>query len=432
MKKIFVNLLVFTAALFILSGCFDVKRDIKMYPNGTGMENVTVTLDKDFFDKMQTLASLDASGRWKKKLDTLMNNTLLENGTRADIMRTSGTSLKELTVTNKDDGGKEIAFQYFFDDPGVLVKIIKETTFSISNQLPVSIASVKFLDENGNLTFKYISRKADRSIGDSLAVSVFQNSFAAKYLTLNIDFPFEVTETNATTRSGNILTWETSMQTIMFDQATDTAGFTKDPNVDLPYAEKVDRTIGRVSQKDNPLIRVQLYNANKEPVKVGTGIILKEGELVTNFALMDLMGGGGFFSIILPNDSLAGVDDMQEGDIVKKEDLVFLRFNNIEKTKTYRIASMEGVTYGNKVKLFYYPNTLSSVVYSMDCTVTGVKKWTSSTSAIEIKPSKPITIEGGAVYNDAGEFLGMVTQEFNGEVGKLYVVPAAYIRSKMK
>ena len=77
----------------------------------------------------------------------------------------------------------------------------------------------------------------------------------------------------------------------------------------------VDRTIGRVSQKDNPLIRVQLYNANKEPVKVGTGIVLKDGELVTNFALMDILGGGGFFSIILPNDSLAGVDDMKESDL---------------------------------------------------------------------------------------------------------------------
>jgi hypothetical protein len=432
MKKIFIKLFVLAASVSVLTGCFDVKREIKMYPNGGGTENVTVILDKDFFDKMQTLASVDNSGRWKRKLDTLMNNDLLQNGIRADIQRTPGTSLKDLTVTNKGDGSKEITFQYVFDDPGVLVKIIKEVTFSFSNQLPVNFSTIKFLDENGNLTFKYVTRKADRSFTDSLALNIFSGSFAGKRLTQTIDFPFDVKESNASIASGNSLTWDASMESIMFDQVTDTAALTKDPSVDLPYAEKVDRTIGRVSQKDNPLIRVQLYNANKEPVKVGTGIILKDGMLVTNFALMNLLGGGGFFSVILGNDSLAGVDEMQESDLVQKEDLVFLRFNNFEKTKTYKFASLEGVTYGSKVKIFYFPNTLSSVVYSMDGMIAGVKKWTGNTSAIEVKPSKPISLEGGAVFNEAGEFVGMITNEFNGEVGKFYLVPAAYIRSKMK
>lgn len=432
MKKVLIKSLVLFTLAFVLTGCFDIKRDIKMFPNGGGTENVIVTLDKDFFDKMQTLASVDNSGRWKRKLDTLMNNDLLQNGVRADIQRTPGTSIKELVVTTKDDGSKQISIQYSFDDPGVLVKIIKEATFSFSNQLPVSFASMKFLDENGNLTFKYVTRKAERSFSDSLAMSIFSSSLASKSVSTTIDFPFEVTESNATTKSGNMLTWETSMQTILYDQANDTAALTKDPSVDLPYAEKVDRTIGRVSQKDNPLIRVQLYNANKEPVKVGTGIVLKDGELVTNFALMDILGGGGFFSIILPNDSLAGVDDMKESDLVSKEDLVFLRFNNSEKTKTYKFASMDAITYGSKVKIFYYPNTLSSVVYSMDGMVAGVKKWTSNTSVIEVKPSKPISIEGGAVFNEAGEFMGMITTQFNGEVGKFYIIPAAFIRSRMQ
>ena len=71
MKNVLVkSLVLFTFALF-LSGCFDVKREIKMFPNGGGTENVTVTLDKDFFDKMQTLASVDNSGRWKRKLDII-------------------------------------------------------------------------------------------------------------------------------------------------------------------------------------------------------------------------------------------------------------------------------------------------------------------------------------------------------------------------
>ena len=89
----------------------------------------------------------------------------------------------------------------------------------------------------------------------------------------------------------------------------------KDPTLELTYAERVDRSIGKVSQKDNPLIRVQVYNRNKEPVKIGTGVVLKDGLLVTNFKLMNLIEGAGFFSVILPSDSLAGIDDMTDKDL---------------------------------------------------------------------------------------------------------------------
>ena len=62
MKNLFVKFIILFASAAAFIGCFDVKREIKMFPNGGGTENVTVTLDKDFFDKMHTLASIDNSG----------------------------------------------------------------------------------------------------------------------------------------------------------------------------------------------------------------------------------------------------------------------------------------------------------------------------------------------------------------------------------
>jgi hypothetical protein len=222
------------------------------------------------------------------------------------------------------------------------------------------------------------------------------------------------------------------MYDLLFNQVEMTAELTKPEGLDMPYVEKVDKTVGKVSQKDNPLIRVSIYNGNKEEVKIGTGIILRQmkgvSTLVTNFGLMNLIGGGGFFSVRLNSDSLAGIDDMRDNDIDKKQDLVFLRFGGGENAKTFKFATMESVTYGAKVKVYYYPNTLSPVVYSMDGSVTGVKKWTAKTSVIEIKPNKPLAPEGGAVFNEAGEFVGMITKAYEGEVGKIYLIPAAYIR----
>jgi hypothetical protein len=423
---------VLLAVSFFLTGCFDVKREIKMYPNGSGLENIYVTLDKEFFEKMQTLAETDKTGKWRKKLDTLNDNGLLENGIRTDIQRVGGTSVKEIKVTNKEDGSKEIFIQYFFDEPNVLVKVTNEVTFTWSNQVPVQFCILKFIyDDQGNLTYKLTTRKAERYFNDELMHSVFSSMYSYKTIAYTIEFPFEVKESNAKTSSGNSLTWEMTMQTAIYDQQVDTASLVKDPELDLTYAEKIDRTIGKVSQKDNPLIRVQVYNRNKEPVKIGTGVVLKDGLLVTNFNLMNLIEGAGFFSVILPTDSLAGIDEMTEKDLDQKQDLVFLRFGAPEKFKPIIYEQSSNVKYGDKVKLFYYPNTLSSVVYSMEGTISGTKKWTKKTKLVEIKPAKPISLEGGAVFMENGRFLGMLTTAYEGEVGKLYVVPGDYIKTKI-
>lgn len=435
MKKVkftkFILLSFLPVILFLSSGCFDVKRDIKMNPDGSGDENLYVTLDKEFFERMDILATSDASGKWKKRADSIKNNSMIEDRIKIDMGRVGGTSVKEVKVTDNADGSKEIFLQYHFDEPIVLLKVIKECTFTWSNQLPVQFSTLKFQYDEGDLFFKHTTRKAERSFDDELMNSVFSPTYPAKRVTYTIEFPFDVKESNAMTSAGRMLTWEMTMENIMFNQQTDTASLVKDPTLELTYAEKIDRSIGKVSQKENPLIRVQVYNRNKEPVKIGSGVVLKEGLLVTNFELMNLIEGAGFFSVILPSDSLAGIDDMTEKDLDQKQDLVFLRYGAPDKFKSIKYAALSSAKYGDKVKLFYYPNTLSSVVYSMDGMMSAVKKWTNNTSVIEIKPNKPISLEGGAVFNEAGDFLGMITKAYDGEVGKIYLVPAEYIKSQI-
>jgi hypothetical protein len=434
MKKVkftkFILLSFLPVFLFISSGCFDVKREIVMNPDGSGDENLYVTLDKEFFERMNILATSDATGKWKKRADSVNDNTMIENRIKMDMGRVGGTSVKEVKVTSNADGTKEIFLQYHFDEPIVLLKVIKECTFSWSNQLPVQFSTLKFQYDEGDLFFKHTTRKAERSFDDELMNSVFSPTYASKKVSYSIEFPFDVKESNAMTSSGRILTWEMTMENIMFNQQTDTASLVKDPTLELTYAEKIDRSIGKVSQKENPLIRVQVYNRNKEPVKIGTGVVLKDGLLVTNFELMNLIEGAGFFSVILPSDSLAGIDEMTERDLDQKQDLVFLRYGAPDKFKPIKYATVSSAKYGDKVKLFYYPNTLSSIVYSMDGMMSAVKKWTNNTSLIEIKPNKPISLDGGAVFNEAGEFLGMITKAYEGEVGKIYLVPAEYIKSQ--
>ena len=435
MKKYFISLLFLTTACTFFTGCFDINRSIKFFPNGGGTETAVITFNKDFFNKIQLLASQDP--KWKKRADTLNNNTLFEAGFRADVMRTSGTSVKDLIITDLPDGGKQVTLTYTFDEPSVLVRIVKEATSRYTNGLNIIYDLLKFTEDESGLKFKNTVRNASRQFDDSLSLSMFSSSLATNKITQQIEFAFDVTASNAQTQSDDkkTQTWETNMYDVLYNQVEMTADLQKPEGLDLPYVEKVDKSVGKVSQKDNPLIRVSIYNGNKEEVKIGTGIILKQMKgittLVTNFQLMNVVEGGGFFSVKLNSDSLAGIDDMTERDVDQKQDLVFLRFSGAEVAKTYKFATMESIIYGTKVKVYYYPNSLSPVVYSMDAMISGNKKWTANTTVIEIKPNKPLSPEGGAVFNEAGEFVGMITKAFDGEVGKIYLVPAAYIRMKV-
>lgn len=424
MKRKYFLLLLF---LPLLSGCVDITRDIKLFPNGSGSDKVSFTIDKSVFDTYQTYIAQDQSGKARDQFNLLGNSTLFQNKMTEAIQKISGVSLKDLTVTDKPDGSKAVSIYYTFDDPQALVAAVRQISGPFSNGLNVNYTTIKFFDEGDKLRFKNVLRNATRSFDDSLEQAVFSSLNQSKNVSYSIEFPFEVYTSNGTT-SGNTVSWSVPVQSILYDQAELNAEMKREPGIDLPYADKVDKTVEKIDKNKSPLIRVQVYNANQEPVKVGTGIIVGEDLVVTNFYLLNLIEGQGYFSIVLNNDSLAGVDEMRKNDVVPSLDLVYLRFANVEKVKTMRYVPLEEVTAGKKVKILYYPNPLSSTVYSMDASVTQQKKWQND-RVIEIKPTKPLGIEGGAVFNENGEFIGMVTQAYNGEVGKIYVVPGMYIRS---
>jgi trypsin-like peptidase len=412
-------------------GCFDIKREIKIFPNGSGEEKISVTVESSVADILKTYAAEDKTGKGQKILNFLMNNDLLQSELTVDMQKMPGISLKEVQISPKDNGSKEILIRYTFDAPATLVRVVKETTNFLSNEQNVSFTLLKFFDEGDAVRFRYLLRNASRGYDDSLALNLFSSLLQSKRVYFSIDMPFEVQSSNALYQTGNALNWDFPISDILYSQAEMTAVMKRETGLDLPFAEKIDKTTEAVSKSKNPLVRIVLYNANKEEVKNGTGIVLKDGLAVTNYRLMTIMEGQGYFSIKLPNDSLAGVDEMRETDYEKKSDIVFFRFNNMDPAKTLRLAPLSDVSVTQKVKIYYFPNTLGGTAYSMDGTVSGIKSWGKTNKIIEVKPTKPLGIEGGAVFTENGDLVGMITIAYSGEVGKLYVVPSDYIRAKL-
>ncbi|MFI5145383.1 MAG: hypothetical protein ACHQJ4_07280 [Ignavibacteria bacterium] len=428
MKESIIKYLVLFSFLVSFAGCFDVKREIKLYPNGGGEEKIHITLDKEFFEVLNTYASQDQTGKAKEKLAIVSVNENFQPKIYGELLKTGNTSVQDCTITDKPDGSKEIYIDYTFDEPNAIIRVVGSLTNWFANNPEVVYSGSKFTDESGVIKYKNFYKNASRAFNDDLANSLFQSLMMSHRVEETINFPFHVTATNANSQSENSCTWSFSINDAMFNSVELTAEMDKPGDIDLPYAEKIEKIV-KVDQKSNPLIRVMVYNANKEWVKTITGIVIKDDELVTSFKLMDLIEGQGYFSVRLNNDSLAGIDEMHEGDLDQSMDLCFLRFGNFEKVKPLKYAPIE-VTPGASVKIMYHPNTLSSVVYIMDATMVGTQKM-SGNYIYEIKPKKPISLEGGAVFNDNGEFMGMITTAFNGEVGKLYVVPGLYIKTRI-
>jgi hypothetical protein len=434
MKKIIFSLILFLLTIVLISGCVDVKRDIKIYPNGTGTENVYVTLSPQFYEILKSYAEQDNSGNGKKYQNVLTDESQLIQTITADFQKASGTQMKDIKVTTLQDGSKEIHLEYIFDNPQVLFGIVKTISFPYTNKLNVIWSTIKFLDDNTKLNFKWIMRKADRSFSDSLGQALFSPVINSTRTYINLEMPFTVYTSNAHSQSENVLRWDFLNSDILLGQVEMTAEMERVRGIDLPFADKPSKE-EKVSQNVNPMIRVQIYNANQEPVKIVAGIIVQHTDkadlIATNFSMMNLVDGGGFFSVRRNDDSLAGIDDMKPEDLDQSVDLVFLRFNNNEKVKPLKWASLD-VTPGQKVKIFYYPNALSPVVYSLEGTAIGLKKWKKNNKILEIKPSKPLSPEGGAIFNENGEFMGLITKAYEGEVGRIYAIPSMYIKTRIK
>lgn len=424
------KLLSFLFLFFLLAsqGCFDIRREIKIYPNGSGEEKIYVTISKGTIDM---LSNYNGSNMAIKKQIVLLTGDVMQSEITANIQHAPGISLKDVQLTTSPDGSKEIFIHYTFDEPTALVRTIKEMTYNLSNLQNVNFTLLKFTDEGEEVKFKYLLRNASRGFDEEL-LNVFSAPIQSSRVAYTIELPFEVLSTNSTSQSGNSLSWNFALSDVLFQEAEMTAAMKREPGLDLPFAEKIDKSVQQVTGSKNPLIRLQVYNANKEPVKIGSGIILKDGVMVANFKLLTLVEGQSYFSVVLNDGQLAGIDEMRETDYDRKLDFAFFRFNNNEPSKTLKIAALSDVKVTENVKIYYHPNTLGPTVYSMEGTVTGIKAWGKQNRIIEVKPAKPLGIEGGAVFKENGDLIGMVTSVYEGEVGKLYVIPGEYIRAKLR
>ena len=434
MKTTIIKFLLLIPLIFSLSGCFDVKREISYFANGGGEEKLAITIDKEFFTTLQSFASQEGNSRIRSMLDTVMTDDLLQPRLYKEVQKAINTSIKEVIIKVNPDGSKEIDINYSFDDPACIVRIVSAATGWFATNPELVYSSAKFSIDSGEVRFRQSIISAFRAFNYDLENSSFKNMMLSKNVTQDIKFPFDITTTNAMSQQGNTCSWTYSLYDALYGKVEALANMTLPEGLDLPYAEKIVH-IEKVDTKSNPLVRIMIYNPNKEWVKTISGVTIKDDKgvtiLVTSLKMLNIIEGQGYWSVKMNNDELAGIDEMRENDTDPKMDLCFLRFSNFERIKSLNFASSY-VTTGQKVKIFYHPSASAPVTYIIDGVLTGTTQMSGNT-IYEIKPDKllPNDAGGGAIFNMDGQFLGMLTDSYIGDVSKIYAIPASYIKTKI-
>ena len=207
MKKIYKQLLLLLPFVILFSSCVDITRNIVINKDGTGSEKMTVNLSRQFFKMMQGLAAMDTTRKKDVYDDSEIISQINDNFKKSEFV--SGMNVN--SVTNADSS-KTLSINYNFSNISVLALDMEKLSGG-------SDSLIYLREENGNMKFFYklVNEDNENQASDSTDKSMDEftkKMFEGKTFTVNIEFPYDVISTNATTQEGRKLTWVFPMDVI--------------------------------------------------------------------------------------------------------------------------------------------------------------------------------------------------------------------------
>ncbi|MBS1515707.1 MAG: hypothetical protein JSS63_11790 [Bacteroidetes bacterium] len=207
MKKIYKQILFLLPFVVLFSSCVDITRNIVINKNGTGKETMTVNLSSQFFRMMQALASLDTTKKTNPYDDTEIISQINSSFKNSEYI--SGMNVNSALNA---DSSKTLTVNYNFSKISVLA-------LDMNNLSGNGDSLIYLREENGNMKFYYklVNENGDDQNSDSTNNSMDELSakmFEGKTFTVNIEFPYDVISTNASSQNGRKLTWVFPMDVI--------------------------------------------------------------------------------------------------------------------------------------------------------------------------------------------------------------------------
>jgi hypothetical protein len=204
-----IKLVVPVFAILVISllsgGCLDVNRKITIKPDGSGLEVQQIKIDRSFYDMIiMMVAAMDTTKSLTIR-DSLYDHQEMISKIEKNLSGRDGIVLKKVDGRTEPDSSNVYTLEYSFDN----VKRLSYTTnVNPDDQLNSGSRTESKWADNGNeilFSFVYISEK-DSSMNDDQKLGLEQ-LFKGKNMTFDIDFPYDVVSSNATSVSGRNAKW---------------------------------------------------------------------------------------------------------------------------------------------------------------------------------------------------------------------------------
>lgn len=202
MKKFYRQILVLLPFIVLFSSCVDMTRNIVLNKDGSGSEKMNINIGSQFFKMMQGLAALDTT----KKVD-VYNDSLIVSEIKKNFKQTDLITLNDIVSTNTPDSGKNLLVDYTFNK-------IEAIALSLDDEEAKNSKSVIYMKEQGDI-IKFYFEMANQEVNDSSSMTDLNNKmFEGRVFTINIEFPYDIISSNATSQDGRKLTWVRPMNVI--------------------------------------------------------------------------------------------------------------------------------------------------------------------------------------------------------------------------
>ncbi len=201
---------------FVITSCLSVSRNIVINKDGSGKETMKITFSKEFYSVMSSFASFMDSSRQQSYLDSLYSDEIYIDKTREEYGSVPGVKIIDITSERNADSSNNIVIKYEFDS----IKKIGSSLNNLKDDDTSSQTIIRWTKDDDEISFVYSYEQKnpeEKPDNDSLAEQMKQGMaemFGSRNVNFEIEFPYEVISSNATSSDGNKLTWNIPLSDI--------------------------------------------------------------------------------------------------------------------------------------------------------------------------------------------------------------------------
>lgn len=209
---------------FSLNSCISVYRSIVVNKDGSGKETMKLTFSKEFYSIMGSMASMMDSTRSQNYLDSLYSDQIFINKTKEKSDSVPGIKLVDIYSEMNPDSSNSFIIKYDFDS----INCLGSSLGNLDENDEDSKTTVTWNRTGNQISFLYNYEQTnsegmpDNEIpdNDSLASQMklgMAEMFKDGGVHFEIEFPYTVISSNATSSDGNKLIWDIPLSDVFLN-----------------------------------------------------------------------------------------------------------------------------------------------------------------------------------------------------------------------